>query len=641
VSGLEQIQFLSSTLYVLIFLAVLLRVVRRPTPAHVDMALFFGAAALLIVLGALPTVLGIAPPWWLGDITGALLMSLAYLLLRLASEFANVPPAIMRASEVGLVLSVVAIVSLDTPMPAPAALGLVAYFVLVIAYDTWVFVTAAIRTRGVTRRRLQALAFGSGSIGVVLVAAGGTVALPSLAWLWTEISALVGLASGVCYFVGFVPPTWLRRAWQEPELRTFLGRAASLPRLPDTYRIVRELELGAAASLGAPSASIGLWDRERRCLCFYYSPPPDGAVLPEFSGSRVLSSDGTLWEVEPSRNPISGRSFVEQRAQLVLDVERADPHNVSYYRAYHARSALAAPITVGDERLGVLVIYAPRAPFFANSDLELLQLLADQAAVILESRALIDEAARVRAREEATRLKDDFLSSAAHDLKTPLTGLVTQAQLLRRRAERDPLAPVDRVGLDRMLEQSLRLRDLVLELLDVSRLEHGSLIGERSPTDLAELADEIVSREDKTWSRVELARQGPVMATVDRPRLEQVITNLVENALKYSPDGGAVHLRLRCEADEARIDVFDAGIGIAAEDLPLVFERFHRGRNVDDRRFAGMGLGLYITRGIVEQHGGRIWVESTPGQGSAFHVALPLTTAPAGTSSASIDRRAG
>jgi signal transduction histidine kinase len=252
-----------------------------------------------------------------------------------------------------------------------------------------------------------------------------------------------------------------------------------------------------------------------------------------------------------------------------------------------------------------------------------MQLLADQAAVILESRALIDEAARVRAREEATRLKDDFLSSAAHDLKTPLTGLVTQAQLLRRRAERHPEAPVDRVGLDRLVEQSLRLRDLVLELLDVSRMEHGSLLGERSVCDLAALIDEIVKRQGAAWRRLKVDSSGPVIVSVDGPRFEQVITNLVENALKYSPDGGPVRLTVSAVRDEARMRVEDQGIGISAEDVPLVFERFHRGRNVDDRRFAGMGLGLYITRGIVEQHGGRIWVESTPGQGSTFYVVLP------------------
>src|SRR5205807_4179516 len=136
--------------------------------------------------------------------------------------------------------------------------------------------------------------------------------------------------------------------------------------------------------------------------------------------------------------------------------------------------------------------------------------------------ALIDEAAHVRAREEATRLKEDFLSSAAHDLKTPLTGVVTQAQVLQRRAERDPAAPADRVGLNRLLEQSQRLKKLVLELLDVSRLEQGSLIGEREEVDLAALVQALAKHEAKRWKQVRVEALKPVVVAVDPPRFEQV-----------------------------------------------------------------------------------------------------------------------
>src|SRR5205085_11073806 len=101
---------------------------------------------------------------------------------------------------------------------------------------------------------------------------------------------------------------------------------------------------------------------------------------------------------------------------------------------------------------------------------------------------------------------------------------------------------------------------------------------------------------------------------------------LIENALKYSPQQTPVVVKLWREDDQARLSVHDQGIGIPLQDQPLVFERFHRAKNVDDRRFAGMGLGLYISRGIVEQHGGRIWVESVPGAGSTFFVALPAST---------------
>ena len=231
---------------------------------------------------------------------------------------------------------------------------------------------------------------------------------------------------------------------------------------------------------------------------------------------------------------------------------------------YGARAILSAPINAGQTRLGVLVVYAPRAPVFANSDLELVQLLADQAAVVLESRALIDEAASVRAREEAARLKEDFLSSAAHDLKTPLTGLVTQAQVLMRRADRDPAAPVDRVGLNRLLEQSLRLKDLVLELLDVSRLDQGSLLGAARATSIcARLLHKLLLRSDSRLEPCDTRSASvSVRAAIDPPRFEQVLTNLIENALKYSPHDSPVRVRLERLADEARISVQDYGIGI-------------------------------------------------------------------------------
>jgi signal transduction histidine kinase len=118
--------------------------------------------------------------------------------------------------------------------------------------------------------------------------------------------------------------------------------------------------------------------------------------------------------------------------------------------------------------------------------------------------------------------------------------------------------------------------------------------------------------------------QGEVLGTYDSLRIFQLLENLVENAVKYSPEGGAVHVRAWQEDGWNHLAVEDEGIGIPADDLPSIFNRFHRGTNVDDRRFAGMGLGLFICRGIAEQHGGRISATSTPGKGTTFRVDLPV-----------------
>jgi signal transduction histidine kinase len=273
----------------------------------------------------------------------------------------------------------------------------------------------------------------------------------------------------------------------------------------------------------------------------------------------------------------------------------------------------------------VLTASAPRAPIFAEDDLALAQLLAEQAAVILESRRLIDEAAQVQARETTTRLKEDFLSAAAHDLKTPLTTLVAQAQLLERRAGRNPDAPADRNGLRRIAEESERLRAMVLELLDAARAEQGRLVGRREPVALAALANEVALRHHTQLHPCVVEAPGNPVGYYDRDRIAQLLENLVENAVKYSPAGGTVRISIAQDAAGMHLRVTDQGIGIPPADLPLLFERFHRGANVDDRRFPGMGLGLYICREIAVQHGGTIDVESQPGQGSTFHVTLPNT----------------
>ena len=605
-SAITLLQVLAQALYVVIFVVVAVTAARHPRQATIDAAILFGAVALIVGESQLVAALKLTGNTWLSDATSSLLMALPYLLLRLVDDFTTVPRPLLRLGGIGLALAIIGLFALPSRVIAfaPVLLLYVLYFVGLAGYVAVAFVRAARRSSGVTKRRMQAVAVGTFSLGLVIVLAGVAGVAHSHAALWGVLSNLCALASGLGYFVGFAPPPPLRRAWQEPEVRAFLGRAARLPRLPDTRSIVHELERGAAASIGVPHASILLWDAEAQVL--------------------RTEVDGVTFEM-PVGETIGGRVFTSQRALIWEHAVPMDPTRAEMYRAYGANAILGAPITAGEKRLGVLLVYAPRPSIFAEDDLVLAQLLADQGAVILESRALIDEAARVRAHAEATRLKDDFLSAAAHDLKTPLTTLVAQAQLMERRASRRPDAPVDVVGLQRLVGEAQRLRHLVLDLLDVSRIEQGQLLGPREEVNLATLAQEVCARHSSEHHPCAVDAPESVVGVYDRTRLTQLLDNLCENAVKYSPEGGTVQVRVWQDEDNAYLTVTDQGIGIPAGDLPHLFDRFHRGTNVDDRRFAGMGLGLYICHSIAAQHGGRLWATSPgPGRGSTFHVALPL-----------------
>ena len=603
----QLIQYVSWLTYILIFANAVVQAVRRPRRANIDIALFFTSTTIIIALSVLNRLeLVQADSIWSrasSILSTSLFVALPYLLLRLVDDFSDVPAWLMRSAEVVLGLIVLVVIAAPDLLRV-LLLPLIGYMVGLLFYGTLAFWRESRKSSGVTRRRLVAIALGSIFLGTFLIVLGLVSFLPGLAGLGRALADGLSLASGVSYFMGFAPPRILRRAWQEPELRAFLGRAASLPRLPDTNSIMRALEQGVRDSVGAPSSRIGLWNEETQTLHF--------------------SMDSEELELQPNMESIAGRAFLQQSPAFTDDVNRDTPGVAPQAQTYGAKAILAAPITAGNRKLGVLTAYAPRAPIFADEDLELVKLLADQAAVILESRALIDEAARVRAREEVARLKEDFLSAAAHDLKTPLTVLVAQAQFLERKATRNPEAPTDPGGLRRIVQEAQRLRQLVLELLDASRAEQGMLVGDLEDVDLVEVAQQVCARRGTQRHPCKVDAAGQVPGRYDSVRIVQLVENLVENAIKYSPEGGPVQVRVWRDGERNYLSVRDRGIGIPSADIPHLFERFHRGANVNDRRFAGMGLGLFICRGIAEQHGGRIWATSEPGKGSTFHVTLPV-----------------
>ncbi|MGD8997189.1 MAG: ATP-binding protein [Anaerolineae bacterium] len=226
---------------------------------------------------------------------------------------------------------------------------------------------------------------------------------------------------------------------------------------------------------------------------------------------------------------------------------------------------------------------------------------------------------------EADEIKSTFVSVISHELKTPVALIQGYAEtLLREDARWDP--QTQRESLEVILEESDRLNHLIDDLLDASRLEAGKLSLEMEPVALDELAERVADRfrtqTDIHDIRCDFAPHFPII-NGDPTRLEQVLRNLLLNAIKYSPEGGRIDVTGRHTTEEVVVTVSDQGVGIPFEEQPHIFESFFRGSREHQQQTSGAGLGLYLAKAIVEAHDGRMWVESNPGEGAAFSFAIP------------------
>ena len=264
---------------------------------------------------------------------------------------------------------------------------------------------------------------------------------------------------------------------------------------------------------------------------------------------------------------------------------------------------------------------------------ELAQLNASLQQRIDEATAELKE--RYEQLKELDRMKSQFLSIASHELKTPITAMSGFLQVALRRVRRlsqgDAAAPVAEAlrGITEQLEvvyrQTGKLARLVDELLDVSRIQTGRIEFRYGDVDLGELANEVATRMQLTTTThtISVQRDSENVVTADRDHLEQVLNNLVTNAIKYSPTGGAITIEVRPDDGGVRLSVTDQGIGIPEKELDAIFGLFYRSPDRAARDAAGMGLGLYISREIVVRHGGRIWAESGGVKGSTLNVVIP------------------
>ncbi|WP_080682651.1 GAF domain-containing sensor histidine kinase [Sorangium cellulosum] len=367
------------------------------------------------------------------------------------------------------------------------------------------------------------------------------------------------------------------------------------------------------AQSGKALCSVLLVDASKTHLRWASAPSLPEAYNQDVDGLRIGAVSGSC-----------GTAVHRKRPVIVSDIE----HDPLWARArelalsHDLRACTSAPILDGQgEPLGTFAFYyrEPRAP--SSRDLALLEISRDLAGIAIERS---QSTARI---EEALRARDNFLTVASHELKTPIATLLLQITSLERLQRAAGSMPLREIApkLGNLERQGKKLLKLVEQLLDATQLLSGRLEVERAPVDLTQTVRDVVGRllegVAEVAPEVEIHAEGPVVCEGDGFRIEQVIVNLLSNAWKFGR-GAPVEISVERSDSAARLVVRDHGIGIAPADHARIFQQFERAVSV--RNYGGLGLGLWVTRQLVERMQGRISVQSELDAGSTFTVELPL-----------------
>jgi signal transduction histidine kinase len=409
-------------------------------------------------------------------------------------------------------------------------------------------------------------------------------------------------------------------ATREQQARAIGDMAHALNASPDLDAMLWTAVGAARQLVGADMSRIALLDEAGR-LVLRFSSTDSTAMSPGFVIERGHGLGGLVWSTgRPVRTDDIGAD-PRFAADRYLPIARADG----------IVACMAVPIITAGIVVGVIYVNRVTARPFTAADEVALATLADHAAVALQKARLLagEHAARAEA-EEASRGKDELLAMLGHELRNPLSAIGSAVHILESPGATEEAT---RLAREIIARQNAHLAHLVDDLLDVARVTSGKIVLSRRPLELAETVRRAVAaltasgRTERHHLSLDLL---PVWADVDETRFEQIVTNLVGNALKFTPPGGAIEATLREVAGEAVFTVRDTGVGIPSEMLPRVFEMFVQGERGPRVGPGGLGLGLTLVRRIVELHGGRVEAASEGvGRGSAFTVRLPAIPRPA------------
>lgn len=426
----------------------------------------------------------------------------------------------------------------------------------------------------------------------------------------------------------------LKEEIEKQDIRTRLSELSALFQVSTTLNLQLRLDVileiivrRVVSTLKAQQASIMLYN------------PGDGML--ETRASYGLESEFARNAKKRLGEGIAG--WVAERQEAVLlskDGGAPQGLNQHYKSNRNITSALSLPLRVGDRCVGVLNVNRINHPEpFLDHHREVLQMFAEHSGAVIERAETVERLNR-RAREleeanlrlsELNQMKDVFLSTASHELKTPLSSVIAYAELLE---ENDQTLDREQRGefLHRLRGEANRLLQLIEDILDLSRIESGKLTLRRRPIATHEIVraaietSSAMARKHEVTLEERLDESLPEL-TLDEVKMRQVVVNLLSNAIKFSPARSVVRVTTRREADDVLVEVSDRGPGIPAEETTHIFELFGQGVRSGAAEASGLGIGLHLVKRLTELHGGHVGVNSEPHSGSTFWVRLPLTLA--------------
>jgi signal transduction histidine kinase len=412
-----------------------------------------------------------------------------------------------------------------------------------------------------------------------------------------------------------------RRAEEAEALRDELGRRADL--LDAANRCARAL----SSSLDLDEA-FGAFIRELRGLVPFERM---AIVLAEDGVARVIATSGAhAEEVMPPGTVLTlERNLLAEIVANGQTVVRRDLDDAEYaeeprLRALGIRSRVVAPLGVSGRTIGLISVGRGRIDAFSDHEVELMSLLGRLVAAAVQNiRAYESERRTVEELRRLSALRADFVSLVSHELRSPMAAVIGASRTLQERWRE--LRPDQRQAFLALIgDETSRLASLIADVLDTSRIEAGTFSFRFADVDLATIVRDTVASASIGQDEVPIEAEAGNVEVVrgDAERLRQVVANLVDNAVKYSPVGTPVMLRLGQTDDSVVVAVSDSGPGIASEDQILIFEKF--GRAAGGGSKPGTGLGLFIARSIAEAHGGTLDVSSTPGRGATFTLSVPV-----------------